>query len=100
MRVLLIHQNFPGQYKHLGPALAARGDEVIALTPKVKKPAMWNGVRILPYGIRRSSSKDAHADSQSKQSSAFSRRRSGAKPDAFSGGYLSAQFSGKNHGAT
>ena len=57
MRVLLIHQNFPGQYKHLGPALAARGDEVIALTPKVKKPAMWNGVRILPYGIRRSSSK-------------------------------------------
>jgi hypothetical protein len=60
MRILLIHQNFPGQYKHLGPALAARGDEVVALTPKVKKPAMWNGVRILPYGIRRSSSKDAH----------------------------------------
>ena len=60
MRILLIYQNFPGQCKHLGPALAARGDEVIALTPKVKKPAMWNGVRILPYGIRRSSSKDAH----------------------------------------
>ena len=38
MRILLIHQNFPGQYKHLGPALAARGDEVVALTPKVKKP--------------------------------------------------------------
>ena len=56
MRVLLIHQNFPGQYKHLGPALAARGDQVVALTPKVKKSAMWNGVRILPYGIRRSSS--------------------------------------------
>ena len=28
MRILLIHQNFPGQYKHLGPALAKRGDEV------------------------------------------------------------------------
>ena len=37
MRVLLFHQNFPGQYKYLGPALAARGDEVVALTPKVKK---------------------------------------------------------------
>lgn len=46
MRILLIHQNFPGQYKHLGPALAARGDQVVALTPKVKKPANWNGVRI------------------------------------------------------
>ncbi|MFN9545885.1 MAG: glycosyltransferase [Cyanobacteriota bacterium] len=31
MRVLFIHQNFPGQYRHLGPALAARGDQVLAL---------------------------------------------------------------------
>lgn len=31
MRVLLVHQNFPGQFKHLGPALAARGDEVVAM---------------------------------------------------------------------
>lgn len=60
MRVLLIHQNFPGQYKHLGPALAARGDEVVALTPKVKKPATWKGIRVIPYHIKRSSSKDAH----------------------------------------
>ena len=32
MKILLIHQNFPGQYKHLGPALAARGDQVVDLT--------------------------------------------------------------------
>ena len=51
MRILLIHQNFPGQYKHLRPALAARGDEVVALTPKVKKPIIWNGVRLVPYSI-------------------------------------------------
>jgi glycosyltransferase involved in cell wall biosynthesis len=31
MRVLFIHQNFPGQYRHLAPALAARGDQVLAL---------------------------------------------------------------------
>ena len=31
MRVLLIHQNFPGQYRHLAPALVARGDQVLAL---------------------------------------------------------------------
>lgn len=60
MKVLLIHQNFPGQYKHLGPALAARGDQVVALTPKVDKPVLWNGIRVLPYKIRRGSSRDAH----------------------------------------
>ncbi|WP_238368087.1 glycosyltransferase [Mesobacterium pallidum] len=60
MKILLIHQNFPGQYKHLGPALAARGDEVVALTPKVEKPIMWNGIKVLPYKIARGSSKDAH----------------------------------------
>jgi glycosyltransferase involved in cell wall biosynthesis len=31
MRVLLVHQNFPGQFKHLAPALLARGDEVVAM---------------------------------------------------------------------
>jgi len=31
MRVLFIHQNFPGQYRHLAPALVQRGDEVLAL---------------------------------------------------------------------
>lgn len=31
MRVLLVHENFPGQFKHLGPALVARGDQVVAL---------------------------------------------------------------------
>ena len=30
MRVLLVHQNFPGQFKSLAPALAARGDDVHA----------------------------------------------------------------------
>ena len=60
MRILLIHQNFPGQYKHLGPALAKRGDEVVALTPKVKKPVNWNCARMLPYSISRGSTKGIH----------------------------------------
>ncbi|MDA7429382.1 glycosyltransferase [Primorskyibacter aestuariivivens] len=50
-KYLLIHQNFPGQYKHLAPALAARGDQVVALTPKVQKPTKWKGVNVLPYKI-------------------------------------------------
>lgn len=32
MNVLLLHQNFPGQFKHLAPQLVARGDRVVALT--------------------------------------------------------------------
>ncbi|MTH78872.1 glycosyltransferase family 4 protein [Paracoccus aestuariivivens] len=32
MKILLVHQNFPGQFLHLAPALVARGHEVLALT--------------------------------------------------------------------
>lgn len=32
MKILFVHQNFPGQFKHLAPALAQRGHHVIALT--------------------------------------------------------------------
>ena len=32
MKILFVHQNFPGQFPHLAPALAARGHEVRALT--------------------------------------------------------------------
>jgi glycosyltransferase involved in cell wall biosynthesis len=31
MKILFVHQNFPGQFVHLAPALAARGHEVLAL---------------------------------------------------------------------
>ncbi|PVA11150.1 glycosyl transferase [Pelagivirga sediminicola] len=51
MNILFIHQNFPGQFKHLAPALAARGDTCTALTLKVKEPAVWKGVRVLPYTL-------------------------------------------------
>ncbi|MEZ5750400.1 MAG: glycosyltransferase [Paracoccaceae bacterium] len=32
MKILFVHQNFPGQFLHLAPALAERGHEVVALT--------------------------------------------------------------------
>lgn len=32
MKILLVHQNFPGQFLHLAPALSARGHEVLAMT--------------------------------------------------------------------
>ncbi|MGR3378992.1 glycosyltransferase family 4 protein [Salipiger abyssi] len=60
MKILCIHQNFPGQYKHLAPALAQNGHQVVALTPKVKKATRWNGVSVVPYQIRGSSTKGIH----------------------------------------
>lgn len=60
MRILLIHQNFPGQFKHLGPALVAQGHEVAALTLRIKQRTTWNGVRLYPYLVRGRSSPSIH----------------------------------------
>ncbi|WP_281968522.1 glycosyltransferase [Roseovarius nanhaiticus] len=51
MKILFIHQNFPGQFKHLAPALAAAGHECTALTLKVKEQSTWRGVRVMPYAL-------------------------------------------------
>ncbi len=37
MRILFVHQNFPGQFLHLAPALVKRGHEVMALGDEVNK---------------------------------------------------------------
>lgn len=49
MKYLFLHQNFPGQFAHLAPALAAAGHEVTALTSRVEQAQGWHGVTILPY---------------------------------------------------
>jgi len=61
MKILLIHQNFPGQYKHLAPVLVSKGHQVVALTPKVEKPVNWNGVQVVPYKITGRSTPGVHA---------------------------------------
>ncbi|MCQ0093807.1 glycosyltransferase [Roseovarius sp. M141] len=60
MKILFIHQNFPGQFKHLAPALAARGDDCTALTLKVKEPVTWKGVRVLPYTLPQRPGQSVH----------------------------------------
>jgi len=59
MRVLFVHQNFPGQYLHLAPALAARGDAVTALTIEQHGPPL-PGVRVVRYETKRGSSQAIH----------------------------------------
>ena len=58
MRVLFIHQNFPGQFRYLAPALAARGHEVhaLAITPRHHPP----GVKIHVYQPGEPSGRSAH----------------------------------------
>lgn len=49
MKILFIHQNFPGQFKHLAPALAALGHEVHALQLSDKPGLVWKGVQVHTY---------------------------------------------------
>lgn len=60
MRILCVHQNFPGQYLHLAPALVQRGHEVTALTLRESPTGGWGGVRWLRYGVQRGSARDIH----------------------------------------
>lgn len=60
MKILFIHQNFPGQYKHLAPLLATRGHKCVALTLRVDKPVTWNKVQVLPYKLPDRSGQNVH----------------------------------------
>ncbi|MYM35555.1 glycosyltransferase [Duganella sp. FT94W] len=61
MRILFVHQNFPGQFKHLAPALSADpANEVVALTMQQNVPSAWQGVRLVSYRPGRTSSREIH----------------------------------------
>ncbi len=49
MNFLFLHQNFPGQFLHLAPALARAGHRVVALTSRVERNRTWRGVDIVAY---------------------------------------------------
>jgi glycosyltransferase involved in cell wall biosynthesis len=55
--ILFIHQNFPGQFKHLAPALAARGHQVKALAITGQAVA---GVELIQYKPQRGTSSHIH----------------------------------------
>lgn len=60
MNILFIHQNFPGQFKHLAPALAGRGHNVVAMVMRNSSQKLWRGVKLVSYGSKRSTSKAMH----------------------------------------
>jgi len=60
MRILFIHQNFPGQFRHLAPALVQRGHEVTAMTLANGAHGEWQGVRLVRWQVMRGSTKGIH----------------------------------------
>ncbi len=61
MRILFVHQNFPGQFKFLAPALAADpANQVVAMNMRTIAAQNWQGVRLLPYTSERGSTKGVH----------------------------------------
>lgn len=80
MKIVFIHQNFPGQFKHLAPALAAAGHEVVALginkpsypTPGVKtilhRPRLANAEALqgAPIEVQESQAKTTRGHSVAK----------------------------------
>lgn len=57
MKVLFLHQNFPGQFKYLAPAMARRGDEVRALRLEGQDVP---GVKVMQYKAPQGSTPKVH----------------------------------------
>ena len=60
MKILFIHQNFPGQFKFLAPALVKQGHTVVAMTMQKTEAKEWQGVRLAPYTATRGTTPKVH----------------------------------------
>ena len=60
MKALFVHQNYPGQFKNLAPALASAGHEVVALSMREHEVDSLDGVRLVGYRPARSTTTGIH----------------------------------------
>jgi glycosyltransferase involved in cell wall biosynthesis len=60
MNILFIHQNFPGQFKFLAPALVKQGHKVLAMTMQKTEAKDWQGVTLVPYTASRGTTPNVH----------------------------------------
>ena len=58
MRILFIHQNFPGQFKNLAPRLAELGHDVTAVKIGSGGHGTYLGVKVHQYTLKEKNSKD------------------------------------------
>lgn len=61
MHLLFIHQNFPGQFKFLAPALVKQGHTVVALTMQKTEARIWEGVQLVPYSTNKGTTPGIHS---------------------------------------
>lgn len=57
---MFIHQNFPGQFKFLAPALVKKGHQVFAMTMQKIEGNTWEGVELFKYIADRHSTPKIH----------------------------------------
>lgn len=91
MKILFIHQNFPGQFKFLAPALVQQGHNVVGMTMQKSLSMQWQGVRLVHYSASRSTTPNVHpwvADFETKTirgeacfNAALQMKRDGFEPD-------------------
>jgi len=60
MRILIIHQGFPGQYVHIIKHLVSRGDDVSTITIRGDLTKMPKGVKVHQYGLTRGNGIGTH----------------------------------------
>jgi glycosyltransferase involved in cell wall biosynthesis len=60
MNILFIHQNFPGQFKFLAPALVRQGHKVLAMTMQKIEAKQWQGVTLIPYSTSKGTTPNVH----------------------------------------
>jgi glycosyltransferase involved in cell wall biosynthesis len=60
MNILFIHQNFPGQFKFLAPALARQSHHVVAMTMQKTDVTHWRGVSLLHFAASKGITLNAH----------------------------------------
>jgi glycosyltransferase involved in cell wall biosynthesis len=60
MNILFIHQNFPGQFKFLAPALVQQGHRVLAMTMQKTEAKNWQGVELVHYKAARGTTPNVH----------------------------------------
>lgn len=64
MKILVFHQNFPGQFKSLAPSLALRGHEVVCIGDEKNighRADKWpNFLKVLPYKTPMGAGKNTH----------------------------------------
>jgi glycosyltransferase involved in cell wall biosynthesis len=60
MNILFIHQNFPGQFKFLAPALVEKGHSVVAMSMQKSNAKEWQGVKIHSYIATKGTTPNVH----------------------------------------